>query len=72
MPISYYHSDLKQQTIRFYHIKKQLGKIRCTFKEPILIAQACFSRGAGETESEHTEEEGQSPQEQPREGSLHE
>ena len=43
-----------------------------TWIDPILTEQEAFLPGEGGAELEQTEDEGQSPQEQPREVSLHE
>lgn len=47
-------------------------KLHITFKEPILMKQECFSWGTGNLFSVHKEDEEQSPQEQPSEGSPQE
>jgi len=43
-----------------------------TFREPIFSEQVLLLLVGGGAELEHVGDEGQSPQEQPNEGSLHE
>lgn len=58
--------------IKISSMKDAIIQKHITFKEPILTEHECFSCGAGGPESEQEEEEGQSPQEHPKELSAQE